>query len=294
MASLRNSKRKKFHIIYQITNCKNNKIYIGAHSTDNINDGYLGSGKLISRAIKRHGPDNFDKEILFIFENPEEMFSKEKEIVNEEFVSRSDVYNIVTGGFGGFNKGSKNLKHITNNDTGEVIAVHRGKLGQYLNDGWSLGGHAPYNKEKKYVYKDDLRITINEEDIDLYLNNGWNLGYKESPTKEKIWIYNPDAEKYSLCHKNELEHFLNNGWIKKKWAPASCWINNGHTNKRVSNENFEKFILNGWNKGRISSRSMKEFQTKNMSEKVTCPYCYKEGQRVSMARWHFENCKKKS
>jgi len=33
------------HIIYQITNKVNNKIYIGLHSTKDINDGYMGSGK---------------------------------------------------------------------------------------------------------------------------------------------------------------------------------------------------------------------------------------------------------
>lgn len=32
----------KFHIIYKTTNLINGKIYVGLHSTDNVDDGYLG------------------------------------------------------------------------------------------------------------------------------------------------------------------------------------------------------------------------------------------------------------
>lgn len=90
-----------FHIIYRTTNTLNNKIYIGAHSTSNIEDDYLGSGKYLKRAIKLHGRDNFKRDVLFVFNTKEEMFSKERELVSEEFITTNNTYNLKIGGSGG-------------------------------------------------------------------------------------------------------------------------------------------------------------------------------------------------
>lgn len=91
-----------FHTIYKITNLVNGKIYIGKHQTLNLDDNYFGSGIFLLKAIKKYGRHNFKKEILFVFDNENEMNLKEKELVTEEFISSSSNYNAKIGGEGGF------------------------------------------------------------------------------------------------------------------------------------------------------------------------------------------------
>jgi hypothetical protein len=95
-------KERKYHYIYKIICLKNDRYYIGMHSTDNLDDGYMGGGKKIKNSVKKHGKDAHRKEILEFFENRELLRQREIELVNEELLNDPMCMNLQPGGGGGF------------------------------------------------------------------------------------------------------------------------------------------------------------------------------------------------
>jgi hypothetical protein len=78
-------KNYKYYYLYQIINLVNGKKYVGVHRTNDLNDGYMGSGTVLKRAQKKYGIENFEKEILEYFENETDMFQRETEVVDADF-----------------------------------------------------------------------------------------------------------------------------------------------------------------------------------------------------------------
>jgi len=257
MANIIKQSKRKFHIVYQTTNIINNMIYVGAHSTDLLDDGYIGSGHRITMAVNKYGIKNFKRDILHIFDTPEKMFNKEAEIVNEEFLKRSDVYNIVEGGFGGYNKGTTGLKHLHHPESGKRCAVHPNAIPSMLQEGWVIGRNMSSTSNTVWVFKDDEKRMIMPAELQNYIDIGWNKGLPKSPTHGKVWIFHPESDEYSLCEINELSAKLSAGWIKKKWAPVkkgAAWVNNDVDNLRISKDELDSYIFKGWKKGMITTR----------------------------------------
>lgn len=54
----------KYFVVYKTTNKVNGKFYIGSHQTYRLEDGYLGSGKVLKMAIRKYGRDQFERQII--------------------------------------------------------------------------------------------------------------------------------------------------------------------------------------------------------------------------------------
>ena len=121
---------RKYNYVYITTNKINGKFYIGKHSTDNLNDNYLGSGIMLNKAIKKYGKENFKKRILCFCESEEQAFEVEKFLVTEYIVSREDCYNLHIGGDGG-------------KMNPEICRQHSVKMKEYYKT------HSPWNKGMK-------------------------------------------------------------------------------------------------------------------------------------------------
>jgi len=92
----------KVWYIYKITNLLTGKSYVGQHlrrKKEPLNDGYMGSGFRIINSIKKHGLNNFKKEILkdnIHCQTAANLF--EEIFIKKENTLSPNGYNLTTGG----------------------------------------------------------------------------------------------------------------------------------------------------------------------------------------------------
>jgi len=71
------------------------------------------------------------------------------------------------------------------------------------------------NKNKIYIYKENIVRAVHKEDLQLFLDNGWTLGnpncQKRKQTTGQTIIHKEEIEKYIF--KEDLSLYLANGWI---------------------------------------------------------------------------------
>lgn len=204
---------KKYHYFYKITNRINGMFYYGIHSTDDLNDGYMGSGTRLKAAIKKYGLINFDKEIIKYFESLKELSDYEKKIVNSDLLKDKNCYNLVEGGYFLDNESIlkrkqtyNNIKHQQGknnsqyktcwiNKNGLSIKIPKNEFANYETDGWIKGRIIQNsskiikaNKTRKFVwvYKDGIAIQIDKNKLQQYLDDNWIRGRSEKKSKNKI------------------------------------------------------------------------------------------------------------
>ena len=114
--------------IYKITNNINGKFYYGVHNGSNT-DTYMGSGRLIKKALNKYGIDNFSKEILMWFDTMDEAYEYEGVVVNQKTVDNPMCYNLCLGGMGssGFKHSEEAKKAIS-----KSLIGHKRNVGNKL------------------------------------------------------------------------------------------------------------------------------------------------------------------
>lgn len=155
--------KRKYNYFYKITNLINNHFYYGIHSTDNLNDGYMGSGHRLHRAYKKYGANNFIKEIIKYFQTREEALNYEEEIVNEQLIQNNNCYNEVIGGGGIKTIGLFPVRNII---TGEQILISKNDdrytSGEYRTLSYGLTPAVDKYNNHYLVDKNDERFITGE------------------------------------------------------------------------------------------------------------------------------------
>lgn len=213
-----------FYTVYKVTNNIDGKFYIGTHKTLNIDDGYMGSGKYLKRAINKHGIESFTKEILFVFDNAEDMFAKEAELVDDDFLMCNNTYNLKAGGKGGFD-------YI--NDNPHLFLTEK-----RLSALWSI-------EQRRERYKEKLLTDAEFRQSQLqHLKNAGKIAQEKYP--EGIWKGRIHKEE----SKAKISAALSGKYTgDKNPHTGSYWIHNKHL--KVSKKLFKgEQIPDGWEIGR--------------------------------------------
>lgn len=72
--------------------------YYGKHCTDNLKDGYFGSGVRWRRTLKKYGRKNFKMEILSFHNNSDELCKAERDLIGDLYNTDPWCLNLKEGG----------------------------------------------------------------------------------------------------------------------------------------------------------------------------------------------------
>lgn len=159
-----------YHYFYKITNKLNNYFYFGVHSTENLNDNYMGSGKKLKSMYKKYGVENFEKQIFKFFDTEEEMFAYEREIVTTELVKNKKCYNLTEGGEG------YRLGHFVSEEIRDKMSL-------------KSKGHKSKNKGRVFYHLGTINKMIYQDEIEKYESLGWKRGIYISDESRKKTFY---------------------------------------------------------------------------------------------------------
>ena len=228
-------KEKTLHYIYKTTCNVTGRWYVGMHSTNNLEDAYMGSGLRLRRSIRKYGVENHIKEILEFLPNREELVLREIEIVTKELISDEKCMNLKEGGTGGFSSEEHKIKFFT-----EGVKNGRLKTNEFLKNKFGDNFQSEISKNFRTSLENDKTL---KDDWILKTKIGFlNAGFFEGTFKDK---------KHSEETKKLMsESSKGNGVGESNSQFGTCWITKDGVNKKIKKEDLETYQLDGWVKGR--------------------------------------------
>jgi hypothetical protein len=217
-------KQKKYHYIYRTTCQITGKFYIGMHSTDNLEDGYLGSGKILGYSIGKHGRENHKREIVEFVENREALKLREAEIVNEELLAHPLNINLKYGGEGGWDHiDGANLiseKFLAYKNSGQLAEVGRKAF-------------ANFTFEQKHKRA----------------KNAW-ANNRESMTKAALIGVNAMAAPAANAKRKQTMVLNAHSQGTKNSQYGTCWVSLSGKAIKIQKIDLDEYLAKGYNRGR--------------------------------------------
>lgn len=181
------------------------------HSADDLDDGYLGSGRRLRYSLNKYGKENHSREILEFCKTREELKSREEEIVNLNEIAKKECMNLKVGG-----EGRRPGESICDSTRKKISVANTGKRRS-----------DSYKKHMSQMMKGNTNCKGNK------LSDIHKQKIAKSVTGEKNGMYNKHHTDESIYKiRRSLGHTVHqyslNGHFIKKWDSANeAYINLG-------------------------------------------------------------------
>lgn len=271
--------------IYKTTNLIDGKIYIGQKKSPKfLGNKYLGSGRVLRKALDKYGRENFKVELIEEIDCLEKMDEREIYWIAQYNATNREIgYNRSEGG---------NVNRTMVGENNPFYRKHHSeetrKLMSEHNSHYMLGKHHSEETKQKIREKNTGKIVSEEtrEKLSNNAKNNDNYGMKgkhvseetkkklseakkgkPSKAKGKIHITNDVEDK--MVYASELEQYLAQGWRRgrKKFSKEACenisnghkglpvwnegkiWIHNSNERILIDENELNSYLLLGWERG---------------------------------------------
>ena len=210
------------HFFYKTTNNINGKYYIGKHSTTDINDSYLGSGLLLTKAISKYGRESFSRDILCYAHDEDYLNLLEAKYITLDILGDQQCYNIAEGGQGG---------HVYKHLPSEEKEIIYQKISKTLKE----KGIRPPGRNKGFNLTEEHKTSISkslkgktkpERSIEHCNNISKALSNRTLSTVQKEKISSSMKEHHSNNKTLECPHCGKKGksGVMKRWHFDNCRV----------------------------------------------------------------------
>jgi hypothetical protein len=211
-------KEKTIHYLYKTTCLVTGRYYIGMHSTCNLNDGYMGSGRRLRASIRKHGEENHVVEILEFFETRELLIEAEIKAITPDMITDNNCMNLMGGGKGGY----VSVEHY------QITSKIGGKI---HSDRMKTDLDYRVKTLKNLISKEYWK---NSEYREKFLNSSRFSGKKHSEDTKKL--ISETKKGTGTCESNSQY--------------GTCWITKDDINKKIKKDDIDTYLNEGWVKGR--------------------------------------------
>ena len=258
------------YFIYKTTHL-DGKYYVGRHSTSNINDGYLGSGKW-PKSIKDKGM--LTREILEYAETEGQLIDLERKYLKEHF-GKSECMNMTMDPIG---------------VTSENNPMYNPEVAA------KISGNNHYMRSRP-----NARENSKNKQLERVRNGTHNLLGDNNPMKNQ-------KNKKKVAERTRKRNLTNNASTINAANGTHHWQNGnspnagGILNKKLVEEGRHNFLGPAHNRrmieegknpwaGATSNNKRLLAGTHPSQQKKTCQYCGKTVSSGMLSRWHGDNCK---